>query len=120
MKTIYGDIIIEGSGTVLLRIAANRLHHTFSLCDCLYIPDALHHGLLSVHFSLSHLQAQFFFKAIFVMPNLTSDSITRPLTASVSSTTLQSGLVMSTAIPQPITITAVPLSWPLSPPTCLS
>ena len=154
MKTIYGDVIVEGSSTILLRIAANRLHHTFSLHDCLHIPDAPHHGLLSIqhlmdhnylivlagrslwlildhkehqarstllkYFPLSCSQAQFFLKATFVMPNLTPDPTTRPLTTSVSSTTLQSGPVMSTAILQPIGMTAVPLSWLLSPPTCLS
>jgi len=54
INTIYGNIIIEGSGTVLLHIAANGLHHTFSLCDCLHIPDAPHHGLLSIQHLIDH------------------------------------------------------------------
>ena len=48
LMTIYRDVIVEGTGTLHLRIATLGQHHNVTLHNCLHIPNAPGHGLLSI------------------------------------------------------------------------
>ena len=48
LKTIYEDVIVEGTGTLHLRIATLGQHYSVTLHNCLHIPNAPGHGLLSI------------------------------------------------------------------------